>query len=525
MIYIKYLRYIFAILLIVLSFHLAAKDERVITLEEGKAHYIIEVMKHITWPNDSKISEFKIVILSKDGNLLAAFNKRDNNMVRGKSIAIQQVEYLDNITHNVDVIVVSTSKLPDISKVNQNYSNALIISDGDVDKQNLMVGLLTSRKEIKLTINRENVISRGFDISNSLLDFAGTKDDLVNQLTDKDNDLNQLLYEVKSKEDRLTQLNQSLERNKQHLQQVLLNLSKQNNQLLKAHRQLATVNEQLAAQQASKEEITSELTTHKNSLLAQQQLMTKKEVEHKQQQQKLTTLNQAIAANEAKLNQQIIKLEQQSETIEHKEQKINQQRTLLYISTAVALVILLLIFLVLRINIKRKQTNRKLYDLATTDGMTKLFNRRHFLALAQRELDQLHRTKCIAVVLMIDIDHFKNINDSYGHAAGDQAIINVANILQDNLRDYDIVGRVGGEEFAMFLPSCEINIATQIAERIRTKAEDLTTVFQQASIKLTVSIGLTARLEEENNIDNILQRADKALYQAKNSGRNIIVVL
>ena len=204
MIYIKNLRYIFTILLIVLSFHLAAKDERVITLEDGKAHYIIEVMKHITWPNDSKISEFKIVILSKDGNLLAAFNKRDNNMVRGKSIAIQQVEYLDNITHNVDVIVVSTSKLPDISKVNQNYSNALIISDGDVDKQNLMVGLLTSRKEIKLTINRENVISRGFDISNSLLDFAGTKDDLVNQLTDKDNDLNQLLYEVKSKEDRLT---------------------------------------------------------------------------------------------------------------------------------------------------------------------------------------------------------------------------------------------------------------------------------------------------------------------------------
>lgn len=77
----------------------------------------------------------------------------------------------------------------------------------------------------------------------------------------------------------------------------------------------------------------------------------------------------------------------------------------------------------------------------------------------------------------------------------------------------------------MFLPNCEINIATQIAERIRTKAEDLTTVFQQASIKLTVSIGLTARLEEENSIDNMLQRADKALYQAKNSGRNTVVVL
>lgn len=525
MIHIKYLRYTLTILFIVLSFHLVAKDERAITLDEGKVHYILEIMKHITWPNDNQITEFKIVILSKDNNLLAAFNNRDNNRVRGKSIAVQQVEHFDNIAHNVDVIVISTSKLLDMSKVNQNYSNTLIISDGYVDKQNLMVGLLTTKKEIKLTINRENIVNRGFDISNSLLDFAGTKDDLINQLADKDNDLSQLLYEVKSKEERLTQLNRSLERNKQHLQQVLLNLSKQNNQLLKAHRQLATVNEQLASLQASKEEIKAELTTHKNSLQAQQQLMTEKEVEHTLQQQKLTTLNQAIAANEKKLNQQIIKLEQQSDTIDYKEKKINLQRTLLYISTAVALVILLLIFLVLRINIKRKQTNKKLYDLATTDGMTKLFNRRHFLAMAQRELNQLHRSKKIGVVLMIDIDHFKRINDSYGHAAGDQAIINIANILQDNLRDYDIVGRVGGEEFAMFLPNCEINIATQIAERIRTKAEDLTTVFQQASIKLTVSIGLTARLEEENSIDNMLQRADKALYQAKNSGRNTVVVL
>lgn len=525
MIDIKYLRYILAILFIVLSFHLAAKGEPVTTLEDGKAHYILEVIKHITWPNDSLIAEFKIVILSKDNDLLAAFNNRDNNKVRGKNIRVQQVEHLDNIDHNANVIVVSASKLSDISEINQNYSHALIISDGHVNKQNLIVGLLTTKKEIKLTINRENIVSRGFDISNNLLDFAGTKDDLVNQLADKDNELKQLIDEVKSKEDQLTQLNQSLERNKQHLQQVLFDLSTQNNQLIKAHRQLATVQEQLASLQASKEAITSELVTHKNSLIAQQQLITEKEVEQKRQQKKLTLLNQAIAANKATLNQQIQQLEQQSYTIEHKEQKINQQRTLLYVSTAIALVILLLIVLVLRINIKRKQTNKKLYELATTDGMTKLFNRRHFLALAQRGLNQLHRTKSIGVMLMIDIDHFKKINDSYGHAAGDQAIKNVAKILQGNLRDYDIVGRIGGEEFAMFLPNSDIDTATQVAERIRLKSAELVTVFQQASIKLTVSVGFTSKLADENNIDTMLHRADKALYQAKNSGRNKIVNL
>lgn len=525
MTFIKRLTYILAILFIVLSFRLAAKDELAVTLDDGKAHYILEVMKHITWPNETQITHFNLAILSNSKDLLNAFNNRDNDSIRGKSIAVQQVKHLNNIDNNVEVIIVSQSKLSAIPEIYKNYSNVLIITDGYVDKQDLMVGLLTTRKEIKLTVNREKLVGYGFEISNRLLDFAGTKADLIDQLKDKDDDLKQLLYEVKSKEVQLAQLNKTLEKNKHDLQQVLLDLNTQNSQLIKAHSQLATVNEQLASLQASKEDIKSELATHKNRLLAQQKLISENEIEHKLQQQKFHLLNKDIASNEEKLSQQIIILKQQSDIIEHKEKKINGQRKLLYITTVIALVILLLIFLVIRINIKRKQTNKKLYDLATTDGMTKLFNRRHFLAMAQRELNQLHRSKNTGVVLMIDIDHFKKINDSYGHAAGDQAIINVANILQDNLRDYDIVGRVGGEEFAMFLPNCEINIATQIAERIRTKAEDLTTVFQQASIKLTVSIGLTARLEEENNIDNILHRADKALYQAKNSGRNTVVVL
>ncbi|GAA6171392.1 hypothetical protein NBRC116592_10620 [Colwellia sp. KU-HH00111] len=525
MINIKNSRYIVAILLLVLSINSAAKEERVITLEDGKVHYILEVMRHILWPNDSKIDEFNLVIVSKNIQLLTAFNHRDNNQVRGKNTIIKQAEYLDTISQNANVIVVDASQSFEIVAINERFKNALIISDGQVSKAHLMVAILTSRNQIKLTINRDNIINRGFKITNSLLDFAGTKADLVKQLTAKDHDFNQLLEKVKSKEALLTHLNQSLDTNKQHLQQVLLNLNKQNNQLLVAHRQLAAVKEQLTALQASKEAIKLELATHKSNLTAQQQLMAEKEVEHHQQQQKLTVLNQAIAANKIALGQQVAQLEQQNSTIQHKEEKISQQQTLLYASTGIALVILLLIFLVLRINIKRKQTNIKLYQLATTDDMTKLFNRRHFLSLAQRELNKLHRTHSDGAVLMIDIDHFKKINDRFGHAAGDQAIINVAKILQDNLRSYDIVGRVGGEEFAMLFTNCEINTATQIAERIRQKAADLTTKFQQEQIKLTVSIGITARLQEEKSIESMLHRADEALYQAKQSGRNKVVLL
>ena len=124
---------------------------------------------------------------------------------------------------------------------------------------------------------------------------------------------------------------------------------------------------------------------------------------------------------------------------------------------------------------------------------------------------------------MIDIDHFKDVNDNYGHAAGDQVIINIANILKDNLREYDIVGRLGGEEFCMFLPNIEIDVTTSIAERVRNKVAELTTAFKSHSITITVSIGLTVIKDAEVSINNILRRADKALYQAKNSGRNKVI--
>ena len=532
MILVKQFRYIATILFIVLSSSLAAKNPPILTIDDGKAHYILEVIKHITWPNEDNITNFNIVILGKDKKLLNALNNRANGIIRGKSIAIKAIEQLSNIQSSYNVIIIPSSNLSLISDISKSDSNALIISDGAIDKKYLMIGLLTTKKKIKLTVNRENLIKHGFTISTGLLDFAGTKSDLRDQLKDRESALNTLLYDVKVKEEQLIQLNESLITNKEDLQKVQVDLTNQNNLLTQAQYQLANAQNQFNSLKISKEAIKSELSIQKSNLLAQQKLITEKEAEHKQQQQKLHQLNLDIEQNKEKLQQQIGKLKQQSTIIELKEEKISGQRKLLYITIAAALIILLLKFIVLRISNRRKEANKELanlneqlYELATKDDMTKLFNRRHFLELAHRELSQLQRTKSMGAVLMIDIDHFKNVNDNYGHAAGDKAIINVANILKDNLREYDIVGRVGGEEFAMFLPNSEIDIATQIAERIRDKVADLSTLFQQNSIKLTISVGLTAKQKNENSLDSMLQRADKALYQAKNSGRNTVVLL
>ncbi|MCW8833851.1 MAG: YfiR/HmsC family protein, partial [Colwellia sp.] len=502
------------------------KNTPALTIDNGKAHYIIQVIKHITWPNEADITQFNIVILGNDKKLVDALNNKADSVIRGKSISVQQFNDLAEINTAPEAIFVVNQKSASLTAIiNKKYPNTLIIGNGSAIKEELMIGLLVAKNVIKLSLNLELIGKQGFKISNGLLDFAGTKADFKKQLIDKETTLTKALNDAKVKEAQLKKLNASLANTKTALQKTQSDLDKQNDQLFQIQAELASLKN-------SRNAIKQELMARKHDLLAQQTLITEKEQEQQRQQQKLLQLKSAIAENEQKLQLQIKELEQQNTIIERKEQKISGQQKLLYITIALALIILLLKFIVLRVSKNRKAANEELahlneqlYELATQDDMTKLYNRRHFLELAQRELSQLQRTKGAGAVLMIDIDHFKNINDSYGHAAGDQAIINVANILKDNLREYDMVGRLGGEEFAMFLPNCEIEIATKIAERMRVKIASLSTSYQQTSIKLTVSIGLTAKRADETNIDNIIQRADKALYQAKNSGRDRVVAL
>ncbi len=529
MTFLKHLTYTSTIILLALSLSLAAKTEQVITFDDGKAHYILEVMKHITWPNEIEITHFNIAILGNDNNLFNALNNKLTQKIRNKSLSVKQFSSLNQAKGNFEVVVVSKKKLPFLNNISKRFPRALIVSNGTIDRESIMVALMAHRKTIKLSVNRENLIKHGFIISNNLLDFAGTKADLKGQLDEREIRLSQVLKEVGTQEEHLKKLNQSLTSSQHELSQIQSKLALQN-------KQLEITQVQVSSLQNSEKAIQTKLMIQQENLINQKKLIAAKQEDIRMQelalqqlQTKLIKLNENIGQAENKLKQQVTQLSQQSSIIELKEEKINDQRQLLIITIAGVFILLLIKFMVIRISNVRKQANdelahlnEQLYELATTDDMTKLFNRRHFLELAQRELNQLHRANNMAVILMIDIDHFKNVNDNHGHAAGDEAITNIANILTGDLRDYDIVGRVGGEEFAMFLPNSNVEIAHQIAERVRLKVAESTTLYQQTSIKLTVSIGLTARLEDENDIGNMINRADKALYKAKNSGRNSV---
>lgn len=170
--------------------------------------------------------------------------------------------------------------------------------------------------------------------------------------------------------------------------------------------------------------------------------------------------------------------------------------------------------------IAQHQISTEVWKQATTDPLTGMINRRYFMDLAAKEFEQLHRYNQSFSVLMIDIDHFKQINDQYGHALGDEVIKIVAQIVLHTLRKTDSLGRIGGEEFAALLPQSNTETAVAIAQRIINSISSAPFHIREQEISISVSIGATMQRVEDSNFDLILERADQALYQAKHEGRN-----
>jgi urea transport system substrate-binding protein len=167
--------------------------------------------------------------------------------------------------------------------------------------------------------------------------------------------------------------------------------------------------------------------------------------------------------------------------------------------------------------------NTELHRLATTDPLTGLTNRREFLSAVHNELRRMQRHARPAAVFMLDIDHFKRLNDLYGHDVGDRALVEVARQVRQMLRSHDVFARLGGEEFAAFLPETDIDSALQTAERVRASVAALRLTVDHQPIGFTCSIGVTILDPLADTPESALKRADAALYAAKAEGRDRVV--
>lgn len=165
--------------------------------------------------------------------------------------------------------------------------------------------------------------------------------------------------------------------------------------------------------------------------------------------------------------------------------------------------------------------NEHLRHLSTVDPLTTLFNRRFLTEILETELLRAKRLRSSLALLVVDIDHFKSVNDGFGHQMGDKVLVQVAETLRQGLRTYDIASRYGGEEFVLVLPGTGISGGVEVAERLRRATESLSFDDVADRVKVTVSIGVSSFSHEEgDSADALFARADQALYAAKNKGRN-----
>ncbi|WP_435236662.1 GGDEF domain-containing protein [Psychromonas sp. PT13] len=169
---------------------------------------------------------------------------------------------------------------------------------------------------------------------------------------------------------------------------------------------------------------------------------------------------------------------------------------------------------------RRTQLEEQLNKLANRDDLTGLFNRRYFLSKAKEMLTQSQRYNTVLAMAIIDIDNFKNINDSFGHPTGDEVLKRLAKEYKQFFRESDIYGRIGGEEFAILLPQSSTNEALKTMDKFRQKISEQHYLFNGNTINITISIGLAVTSNNLTSIDELYSIADKALYQAKNNGRN-----
>ncbi|MBP9903927.1 MAG: GGDEF domain-containing protein [Rhodoferax sp.] len=175
-------------------------------------------------------------------------------------------------------------------------------------------------------------------------------------------------------------------------------------------------------------------------------------------------------------------------------------------------------------NAELQLKQRELQRMTRLDGLTGLYNRSTFAELARQELARAQRQSSSTTILLLDLDYFKRVNDTWGHPAGDAVLKNVAVVANNTVRATDLVGRLGGEEFIILLPNTSLEAARRLAEKLRANLEHSSVVWEKSAIHTTVSIGVASTSAAENlDFDHLYTVADKALYIAKEKGRNRVI--
>lgn len=509
----KLFTYLIAIFFIVTTLFSNGTNE-----EQIKVAYVYNFLKNTSWQDENKIEKYRLLIASQNETLKNMFFMLGSRkQLKDKNIEILIYDEKKSY-ENVQAIYIDNSYSLIYEKLFFKYDkkNTLFISDEYADKKQVMINLLKNETKITFEINKANILNRFLEISPDLILLGGTQIDVAklykssqDALKEQKETIDSLNQRIKDKNIELISKITSIEEQKIIISNQTKNIKNYEEKLTIQTQLLEKQSKQLDEQKKQLDEIYKNIESQKeklsNAVLNVKEkeevveslvnLQKKKEQEFEKAKKDLEFLNSQI--------------QEQKNNLLLKEDIISEQKNAMGILAALFIIILIL-------GINGIRQNRLLKNLSQTDSLSGLYNRRFMNQKLEEEISKYKRYKTPFSLLLIDIDYFKKINDTYGHDKGDLIIKQISSLIQQNIRNTDISARWGGEEFLILAPNSDLNGALKLANNLKELIENAQFEVKQ---KITISAGVSV-FEENLNQEKLLKLADNALYKAKGSGRN-----
>lgn len=504
--------------LVFMVFSVAAKE---VNVDQVKVAYVYNFLKHTNWSNESSLYQYHIAVVSKNDNLKNMFLMLSSRKtLHDKKI---KVTFYDgkNFPKNIQALYVDDQSAQMYEKFFNEYDkeDVLLISDGYKDKQKVMINLFENENIVTFEINKANILNRSLTVSPDLVLLGGSEIDVAKLYKNSQNELKEqketiagLSRKIKESNEELAEKIASIEKQKIAMAEQQRKIDTQNS-LIKE--QLLSINEQkktIGTQQNELEAIHQEILVQKERLLAEEQTIKTKEAVLKQLVNSMALKQREIDEAQRELEILNREIETKNEKIVQKEGVISTQRgAIVGLSVLFGIIVVLGWFVI--------KQNKMLGMLSQTDPLTGLFNRRVFMERAIALIQEYNRYHHPFTLLLIDVDHFKTINDTYGHNDGDKVLRQMAELIQAQTRDTDVCVRWGGEEFMVIATNTgreeAIALANNLQQSVASHGFDIAT-------KVTISIGV-ASVMRDDTIESLVKAADTALYRAKEEGRNRVV--
>jgi diguanylate cyclase (GGDEF)-like protein len=505
----------------VLVFLATCSNAKELSLDQIKVAYTYNFLKHTSWKEESEINEYTIAIVSDNENLKNMFLMLSSRkLLKDKRIKI--LFYNDNISGDeIQALYIDNQDTSIYENLFYKYkkSNVLIISDGYEDKKKVMINLFQSGEKVTFEINKANILNRSLKISPDLILLGGTEIDVAklyknsqDALKEQKETIESLNKNIKDKNIELDEKIASIKEQKLNIQNQKLNIQKYQKDILIQLKDIEDQEKKLVKQNIELRSIYKNIETQRKKLLTEEENVKEKgnalkllEVIQKEKEKELDSTKKELEHLNDKINTQEQKLLEKESTITTQKDVIGYFLFFFIVITILGLYVI--------------RQNRLLKELSQTDALTGLFNRRAIINSLNREISKFKRYEAPFSILLIDIDYFKSINDTYGHDKGDEVLKMISLIMKENTRESDVCSRWGGEEFMILVSNTDLNRSVKIAQHLKDMIEN--TDFS-INDKVTVSIGISTFTKDQDE-ESLVKKADEALYKAKNNGRNMVV--